>query len=106
MFPIANESGQVIAFTARALDSPGDEKGRPQIPQLARNAALHQRPGPLQSRQGQSRHPQAMDFALLVEGQMDCISVYMRGIQNVIATSAAPPSPSSKSACCAARPPT
>jgi DNA primase len=26
-------------------------------------------------------------FALLVEGQMDCISVYLRGIQNVIATS-------------------
>jgi DNA primase len=29
----------------------------------------------------------AMEFALLVEGQMDCISVFMRGIQNVIATS-------------------
>jgi len=28
-----------------------------------------------------------MEFALLVEGQMDCISVYLRGIQNVIATS-------------------
>ena len=29
----------------------------------------------------------SMEFALLVEGQMDCISVYMRGILNVIATS-------------------
>jgi DNA primase len=29
----------------------------------------------------------SMEFALLVEGQMDCISVFMRGIQNVIATS-------------------
>ena len=28
-----------------------------------------------------------LEFALLVEGQMDCISVYLRGIQNVIATS-------------------
>src|SRR5208282_1678631 len=28
-----------------------------------------------------------VEFALLVEGQMDCISVYLRGIQNVIATS-------------------
>ena len=27
------------------------------------------------------------DFALLVEGQMDCISVYMAGIHNVLATS-------------------
>jgi DNA primase len=29
----------------------------------------------------------AHDFALLVEGQMDCISVYMAGIRNVLATS-------------------
>ena len=28
-----------------------------------------------------------LEFALLVEGQMDCISVFLRGIQNVIATS-------------------
>jgi len=28
-----------------------------------------------------------IDFALLVEGQMDCISVYLSGIRNVIATS-------------------
>ena len=28
-----------------------------------------------------------VEFALLVEGQMDCISVFLRGIQNVIATS-------------------
>ena len=29
----------------------------------------------------------ALDFALLVEGQMDCISVYMAGVKNVLATS-------------------
>jgi DNA primase len=29
----------------------------------------------------------AHDFALLVEGQMDCISVYMAGVHNVLATS-------------------
>ena len=28
-----------------------------------------------------------LDFALLVEGQMDCISVYMAGVKNVLATS-------------------
>ena len=27
------------------------------------------------------------EFALLVEGQMDCISVFLAGIHNVIATS-------------------
>jgi DNA primase len=29
----------------------------------------------------------SLDFALLVEGQMDCISVYMAGVKNVLATS-------------------
>ena len=34
-FPIANEQGKTIAFTARALDSADtDDKGRPQVPQL------------------------------------------------------------------------
>ena len=36
------------------------------------------------------------DYAILVEGQMDCISVYAAGFHNVIASSSAPPSPSCK----------
>ena len=83
-FPIANESGRVIAFTARALDS-GDKAGpkymnSPETPLYSKGQVLFnldKAKGPIRS----------MEFALLVEGQMDCISVYMRGIQNVIATS-------------------
>jgi len=84
MFPIANESGKVIAFTARTLDT-GDKAGpkyinSPETPLYSKGQVLFN----LDKAKSQMR---AMEFALLVEGQMDCISVYMRGIQNVIATS-------------------
>src|SRR6202162_1932174 len=83
-FPIHNESGRVIAFTARALDS--EEKSGPKY--------LNSPETPLYSK-GQvlfnlDKARQAIrqqDFALLVEGQMDCITAFMAGIQNVIATS-------------------
>jgi DNA primase len=86
-FPIANEQGKIIAFTARALDAQ-DEKGR----DIAKY--LNSPEGPLYSK-GQilfnldkaKAGMRSNDFALLVEGQMDCISVYMAGVQNVIATS-------------------
>ena len=86
-FPIANEQGKVIAFTARALDAK-DEKGR-DIPKY-----LNSPEGPLYSKgnvlfnldkaKGEMR---SADFALLVEGQMDCITVYMAGVHNVLAVS-------------------
>ncbi len=84
MFPIANESGRVIAFTARALE--GGEKGGPKY--------INSPETPLYSK-GQvlfnlDKAKQAIkrdNIAILVEGQMDCISVFMAGIQNVLATS-------------------
>jgi DNA primase len=86
-FPIANEQGKTIAFTARALDAQ-DEKGR----DIAKY--LNSPEGPLYTK-GQvlfnldKARPEIrnLGFALLVEGQMDCISVYMAGIRNVVATS-------------------
>ena len=89
MFPIANESGRVIAFTARLLESSGKPSGEkagpkylnsPETPLYSKGQVLFN----LDKAKAQIRH---MEFALLVEGQMDCISVFMRGIQNVIATS-------------------
>ena len=88
MFPIANESGRVIAFTARILDAnpkPGEKAGpkymnSPETPLYSKQQVLFN----LDKAKSAMR---SMEFALLVEGQMDCISVYMRGIQNVIATS-------------------
>ena len=84
MFPIANESGRVIAFTARTLET-GEKAGpkylnSPETPLYSKSLVLFN----LDKAKTAIRK---MEFALLVEGQMDCISVYLRGIQNVIATS-------------------
>jgi DNA primase len=83
-FPIANESGRVIAFTARTLET-GDKAGpkylnSPETPLYTKSLVL------FNLDKAKTAIRQA-EFALLVEGQMDCISVYLRGIQNVIATS-------------------
>ena len=84
MFPIANEGGRVIAFTARALET-GEKAGAkyinsPETPLYTKGQVL------FNLDKAKSVIRQA-GFALLVEGQMDCISVFLRGIQNVIATS-------------------
>jgi DNA primase len=84
MFPIANESGRVIAFTARTLET-GDKAGAkyinsPETPLYTKSLVLFNLD---KARASIRQH----EFAVLVEGQMDCISVYLRGIQNVIATS-------------------
>jgi DNA primase len=84
MFPIANESGRVIAFTARTLET-GDKAGpkyinSPETPLYSKGQVLFN----LDKAKAAIRQA---GFALLVEGQMDCISVFLRGIQNVIATS-------------------
>jgi DNA primase len=83
-FPIANESGRVIAFTARTLET-GDKAGAkyinsPETPLYSKGQVL------FNLDKAKTAIRQA-GFALLVEGQMDCISVFLRGIQNVIATS-------------------
>lgn len=83
-FPIHNEAGRVIAFTARALDA--DENAGPKY--------LNSPETPLYSK-GQvlfnlDKAKQAirqLDYAVLVEGQMDCITAYTTGVQNVLATS-------------------
>ena len=82
-FPIANEGGKVIAFTARALDP--DEKtpkylNSPETPLYSKGQVLFN----LDKAKQEMRKS---DFVILVEGQMDCISVYMAGIQNVLAVS-------------------
>jgi DNA primase len=84
MFPIANESGKVIAFTARTLET-GEKAGpkyinSPETPLYSKGQVLFN----LDKAKATIRQA---EFALLVEGQMDCISVFLRGIQNVIATS-------------------
>jgi DNA primase len=83
-FPICNESGRVIAFTARTLDS-GEKAGAkyinsPETPLYTKGQVL------FNLDKAKSAIRQA-GYALVVEGQMDCISLFLRGIQHVIATS-------------------
>jgi DNA primase len=83
-FPIASESGRIIAFTARALDS-GDKAGAkyinsPETPLYTKGHVLFNLDKARQS-------IREADFAVLVEGQMDCISAYLAGITNILATS-------------------
>ena len=83
-FPICNEAGKTIAFTARALSS--DEKSgpkylnSPETPLYTKGQVLFN----LDKAKAAIRQ---QDYALLVEGQMDCIRVFTAGIQPVIATS-------------------
>ncbi len=83
-FPICNESGRVIAFTARALDS--DEKSGPKY-MNSPETPLYVKGQVLFNLDKARQAIRQQNFALLVEGQMDCITAYMAGIQNVIATS-------------------
>ena len=83
-FPIANESGRVIAFTARALES-GDKAGPKYV--NSPETSLYTK-GQVLFNLDKARGPiREADFAVLVEGQMDCISAYLAGITNVLATS-------------------
>jgi DNA primase len=83
-FPIANESGRVIAFTARTLET-GDKAGPKYL--NSPETSLYTKSLVLFNLDKAKTAIRQAEFALLVEGQMDCISVYLRGIQNVIATS-------------------
>ncbi len=87
VFPIANEGGRVIAFTARLLGTPseGEKAGpkyvnSPETPLYSKGQVLFNLD---KAKEAMRQH----EFALLVEGQMDCISVFLGGIRNVIATS-------------------
>jgi DNA primase len=79
-FPIANETGKIVAFGARAL---GDEQPKylnsPETPIYSKSNVLYHL----------DRAKEAMrrqDFAILVEGYMDAIAVARAGISNVVAS--------------------
>jgi DNA primase len=80
IFPIANESGKVVAFAGRAL---GDDQPKylnsPETPIYTKSRLLYylDRAGPTIRK---------LDYAILVEGYMDCIAVATSGIENVVAS--------------------
>ena len=86
MFPICNESGKVIAFTGRTLSS--DEKAGPKYLNSP-ETPIYSKSRVLFNLDKAKEAIRKLDYAILVEGQMDCISLYTTAppFQNVIASS-------------------
>jgi DNA primase len=84
MFPITNDAGRIIAFTGRTLAT--DEKAGPKYLNSP-ETAIYSKGKVLFNLDHAKEAIRKLDYAILVEGQMDCISVYAAGFHNVIASS-------------------
>lgn len=84
VFPICNESGKVIAFTGRTLAS--DEKSGPKYLNSP-ETPIYSKSRVLFNLHLAKEAIRRLDYVILVEGQMDCISVFNAGYHNVIASS-------------------
>ncbi len=84
MFPISSETGKVIAFTGRTLAA--DEKSGPKYLNSP-ETPIYSKSKVLFNLDLAKEWIKKFDYAILVEGQMDCISVYAAGFHNVIASS-------------------
>ncbi len=80
MFPIANDSGKIVAFGGRAL---GDDMPKylnsPETPIYTKSNVLYHLDRAKESLRQR-------DFAVLVEGYMDAIAVARAGVPNVVAS--------------------
>ena len=84
IFPIANDQGKVIAFTGRTLST--DEKAGPKYLNSP-ETPIYSKSRVLFNLDHAKEAIRKLEYAILVEGQMDCISVYAAGFHNVIASS-------------------
>ena len=84
MFPIANENGRIIAFTGRTLAT--DQKAGPKYLNSP-ETAIYSKSRVLFNLHQAKEAIRALNYVILVEGQMDCISLFAAGFHNVIASS-------------------
>ena len=84
MFPITNEAGKIIAFTGRTLAT--DERAGPKYLNSP-ETGIYSKGRVLFNLDHAKEAIRKLEYAILVEGQMDCISVYAAGFHNVIASS-------------------
>jgi DNA primase len=84
MFPISNDSGKIIAFTGRTLST--DEKAGPKYLNSP-ETHIYSKSRVLFNLDRAKDAIKTYDYVILVEGQMDCISVFAAGLENVIASS-------------------
>ncbi len=80
IFPISNDSGKAVAFAGRAL---GEEQPKylnsPETSIYTKSRVLYHLDRAAQA-------IRKLDYAILVEGYMDCIAVATSGIENVVAS--------------------
>lgn len=83
VFPIADERGKVIAFGARALSTEGRNIPKylnsPETPIYTKGRVLYN----LDRARDSVRQ---LGYFILVEGYLDCLSVFMAGFTNVVAS--------------------
>ena len=84
MFPICNEAGKIVAFTGRTLSS--DEKTGPKYLNSP-ETPIYSKSRLLFNLDKAKEWIRKLGYAILVEGQMDCIAVYTADFRNVIASS-------------------
>ncbi|HTU41410.1 MAG TPA: DNA primase [Candidatus Aquilonibacter sp.] len=84
MFPITNDAGKIVGFTGRTLSA--DEKSGPKYLNSP-ETPIYSKSKVLFNLDQAKEAIRKLDYAILVEGQMDCISVYAAGFHNVIASS-------------------
>ena len=84
MFPICNDQGKVIAFTGRTLST--DDKAGPKYLNSP-ETPIYSKSRVLFNLDNAKEAIRKLEYSILVEGQMDCISVYAAGFHNVIASS-------------------
>jgi DNA primase len=89
MFPIADSSGRIIAFSGRIFDDLSTSSGQvaqakylnsPETPIFSKNAVLY---GLDKAKESIRKN----NFSILVEGQMDLVLSHQAGYKNTIATS-------------------
>jgi DNA primase len=83
MFPIADSSGRVIAFSGRIFEDDGKSAkylNSPETPIFSKNAVLY---GIDKAKDSIRKN----NFSILVEGQMDLILSHQAGYRNTVATS-------------------
>jgi DNA primase len=83
MFPIADASGRIVAFTGRTLD----EEANPPKYLNSPETALYQKSKILYGLDKAKADVRKRDYSILVEGQMDCICSHQAGFTNTVAVS-------------------
>jgi len=84
MFPIANDTGRVVAFGGRALGDDPEASGPKYI--NSPETPIYVKSGVLYNFHAAKESIRQLEFAVMVEGYMDAIAVARAGVANVVAS--------------------